>query len=64
MILKSSDKLFFIQLNLKKEQYSLLQLNKKYNFFLSINLKLHHEFYDFFKRIGIFYRLIILNCNL
>ncbi|EXS27137.1 hypothetical protein J690_2752 [Acinetobacter sp. 742879] len=63
MILKSSDELFFIQLNLKKEQYSLLQLNKN-TIFLSINLKLHHEFYDFFKQIGIFYRLIILNCNL
>ncbi|WP_413775210.1 hypothetical protein [Acinetobacter pittii] len=28
-----SDKLFFIQLNLKKEQYSLLQLNKNTLFF-------------------------------
>ncbi len=33
MILKSSDELFVIQLNLKKEQYSLLQLNKNTMFF-------------------------------
>ncbi|MBN6521042.1 hypothetical protein Q5M44_16050 [Acinetobacter pittii] len=33
MILNPSDKLFFIQLNLKKEQYSLLQLNKNTIFF-------------------------------
>lgn len=33
MILKSSDELFFIQLNLKKEQYSLLQLNRNTIFF-------------------------------
>ncbi|MCU4531680.1 hypothetical protein POD11_15990 [Acinetobacter sp. P1(2023)] len=33
MISIMSDKLFFIQLNLKKEQYSLLQLNKNTLFF-------------------------------
>ncbi|MDX8239296.1 hypothetical protein SLL78_13320 [Acinetobacter pittii] len=33
MVSIMSDKLFFIQLNLKKEQYSLLQLNKNTLFF-------------------------------
>ncbi|MBJ8473009.1 MULTISPECIES: hypothetical protein [Acinetobacter] len=33
MISNTSDKLFFIQLNLKKEQYYLLQLNKNTLFF-------------------------------